>query len=217
MNYFPKLKKACEYNWGSPIQTHPHLARGDFDVIICSDLLYDPAGWEPLLESLRLLTATTTGRRQHQRHEAGGQTSTSSAVVYLAQRTRNVQEREFFAKLLETEGSGADKRADAGGRDSSSSITTQEGFEGEEEDDKREIVSFRCRELLEGGSEEEEEWIDGRSQKVEAEGAEVDVSSTVRNCSAGIGGGGLMWRRGCFPDIALYELSPVRAATSGAY
>ncbi|CAN0458753.1 unnamed protein product, partial [Ectocarpus sp. 12 AP-2014] len=93
--------------WGSPVGHHPALSQGGgFDVVICSDLLYDPAGWEPLLESLRQLLAAP-GERQRQparrRGAAGAGSSptppSAPAVVYLAHRTRNPQESEFFDAL----------------------------------------------------------------------------------------------------------------------
>lgn len=123
-----------------------------------------------------------------------------------------MQEREFFAKLLE--GAGASAGADAG-KGGSSSSTTEEGSEaGDEGDDESQVLYFRCRELLEGGREQEEQ-IDGRNEEEEA-AEKAGGSSPARDGAAEIKGGGVLWRRGCFPDIALYELSPIRAATSVA-
>ncbi|CAN0300961.1 unnamed protein product, partial [Laminaria digitata] len=92
--------KVQEYDWGSPVRDLPSLSRGDFDVVLCSDLLYDPAGWGPLTESLRQLTGGDGG-----------------SVVYIAHRTRNAQEREFFCTLER----GAAENDDEGGGGSSSS------------------------------------------------------------------------------------------------
>lgn len=139
-----------EYDWGSPVRDLPCLALGNFDVILCSDLLYDPTGWGPLMESLRQLT--------------GG----DGSVVYIAHRTRNVQEREFFS-----------------------------AFErGAESKDGQSF--FRCRKLLveEGGGTGLREERQGQGQGQEGSGS----------CS----GGGVLWGRGYFPDVALYELSPIR-------
>ncbi|CAN0528618.1 unnamed protein product, partial [Scytosiphon promiscuus] len=100
---------ACEYNWGSPIEDHPTLARGNFDVVILSDLLYDPAAWEPLLTSLRQLTARRSGQKTEQperRHRRRRRRSSSlsvaagTAAVYLAHRKRNAQEHQFFEALV---------------------------------------------------------------------------------------------------------------------
>lgn len=124
-----------EYKWGSPIQDRPALARGNFDVIICSDLIFDPAEWEALRESLSQL---------------GGK---NNFVVYLAHRTRNVQEREFFSTL--------------------------EGF--------------RCRKL---------------------EGRGGGQAEACRGYEGLLRLDGVLWRPGCFPDVALYELSPARDPTS---
>ncbi|CAB1103705.1 unnamed protein product [Ectocarpus sp. CCAP 1310/34] len=173
--------EACEYDWGSPVGHHLALSQGGgFDVVLCSDLLYDPAGWEPLLESLRQLLAAA-GERQRQptrRRGAAGAGSSPTpppapAVVYLAHRTRNPQESEFFDVLLGQEG-GRGPAAEA----------SQRG--GPREGCEEGVLSFRCRRLS-------DEWVGGCHDE---------------GCR---GGEGLVWRGGCFPDIALYELSPVFA------
>ncbi|CAM9697567.1 unnamed protein product, partial [Ectocarpus fasciculatus] len=171
--------EACEYDWGSPVGHHPALARGGgFDIVICSDLLYDPAGWEPLLESLRQLS------RLRGAAAGGGSSPTppllAPAVVYLAHRTRNPQETEFFdALLLGQEGRGRGSAAEA----SRGSPSPEAGEEG--------VLSFRCRKISEEG-------VGG---------------SRHEGCLGG--GEGLVWSwGGCFPDVALYELSPVFARSS---
>lgn len=78
---FERERKVEEYTWGSPTRDRQALARGKFDVIIASDLLFDPACWSSLKESFSMLI--------------GG----SSSVIYLAHRMRNVQECEFFSSL----------------------------------------------------------------------------------------------------------------------
>lgn len=78
---FKRERKVEEYTWGSPTRDRQALARGKFDVIIASDLLFDPAYWSSLKESFSMLV--------------GG----SSSVIYLAHRMRNVQESEFFSSL----------------------------------------------------------------------------------------------------------------------
>lgn len=146
--------------------------------MICSDLLYDPAGWELLLESLRQLLTAGGGRQRQlsRRGAAGGGSSptppsAAPAVVYLAHRTRNPQESEFFDALLGM-GGGRGSAAEASG-----------GGEGDEEG----VLSFRYRRLSEEG---------------------------VGGCRREGCQGGLVWRGGCFPDVALYELSPVFARSS---
>ncbi|CAM9385138.1 unnamed protein product [Ectocarpus sp. 6 AP-2014] len=173
--------EACEYDWGSPVGHHPALSRGGgFDFVICSDLLYDPAGWEPLLESLRQLLAAAGGRQRQPARGRGAAGAGSSptapsapAVVYLAHRTRNPQESEFFDALLGQEG-GRGPAAEASRRGD----PPEGGEEG--------VLSFRCRRLPEEG-------VGGCHDE---------------GCR---GGEGLVWRGGCFPDVALYELSPVFA------
>lgn len=142
-----KKKKVEEYNWGSPVRDNPALARGRFDIILCSDLFYDPADWEALRESLYQLWAL------------------NGTIVYLAHRTRNIQEQEFFALLERGERNG-----------------------------KR----FRCRKLLTGSR----------------HGNSSSSGNNVRGDWGETGGGDdggcrerVLWRRGCFPDVALYELS----------
>lgn len=187
LNVPPKHGKVCEYEWGSPIQNHTFLARGDFDVVICSDLLYDPVGWKPLLASLRQLVA---------RAKDGGE-----STVYLAHRTRNAQEHGFFAMLQE----GSQGDADAGGTD------------------ERGVSSWSCRGLSGGGQQQEpqqqqqqgkETCVGGGRSEEEKEGDGVGGSS-VRGSVGGVREReGLLWRRGCFPDVALYELSPIRAGSA---
>lgn len=185
-------EQACEYVWGSPIQSHAFLARGDFDVVICSDLLYDPVGWEPLLSSLRQLAASAKG--------VGG----AEPAVYLAHRTRNAQEHGFFAMLREG-------RGDADGN---------EGW------------SWSCRGLSGGGGEQQPQ--SQQQQQREEGGEEKHVGGGRREDhreGGGVGGGcseqgsvecaregeRLSWRRGCFPDVALYELSPIRVGGGKAH
>ena len=109
------------------------------------------------------------------------------AVAYLAHRTRNVQEADFFFLLQSSGGAGADGGGRAGGRSAAGKDhDDEEGAEG----DKEETSSFRCRKLV-GGVPRREAWVDRRSEED--------------------GAGGLVWRRGCFPDVALYEISPIDA------
>lgn len=203
--------KACEYRWGAPIRNHPLLARGGFDVVICSDLLYDPVGWEPLLASLRQLVAG--GAR------GGGRgAGATTPKVYLAHRTRNAQERGFFAMLREGGRGSADSRASEG---------------GEEEEEKEEgwSWSWLCRRRSAGGHEQEHQHQqEPQQQREEREGGEMYVGgrsgggekevdgSGGGSCSPSWsssveGGRGLLWRRGCFPDVALYELSQIRTGS----
>lgn len=73
-----------KYDWG----TLPSESVGEaFDVIVCSDLVYDPTEWPALRQSLSLL---------------GGDNS----VVYLAHRKRNEQEKDFFDILGSSRASG---------------------------------------------------------------------------------------------------------------
>lgn len=119
------------------------LAHGDFDMIICSDVLYDPAEWEAHRKSL---------------DELGG---SDGSVAYLAHRTRNIQEGQFFAGLGKENSHGK---------------------------------SFRARRLLGEGEERVLGWRRGPEKEGGRDQAE-----------------GVMWGRRCFPDVALYELSPVFA------
>lgn len=76
--------KVEKYDWG----TLPSESVGEaFDVIVCSDLVYDPTEWPALRQSLSLL---------------GGDNS----VVYLAHRKRNEQEKDFFDILGSSRASG---------------------------------------------------------------------------------------------------------------
>lgn len=70
--------QAEEHKWGST-EVAESLS-GKFDVILCSDLLFDPACWPGLLSSL----STFGGPR---------------TIVYLAHRLRNPLELGFFERL----------------------------------------------------------------------------------------------------------------------
>lgn len=62
------------YEWGT---SPDFLGDERFDIILCSDLLYDPAHWSALRSSLSMLAS-------------------EGSAVYFAHRTRNVQEEMFF-------------------------------------------------------------------------------------------------------------------------
>ncbi len=205
-------QKACEYSWGLPVREYPLLAGGDFDVVICSDLLYDPTGWEPILASLRQLTARREGSGQRGGWEArpslppsalaaAASAAPPAAVVFLAHRTRNAQEREFFSLLLPGGGGGAD----GGGRTGGGSGAEGGHHENGPEKDKRQVPSFTCR-RLEGGAPQREAWIEG-----EGAGSGGGHPCVRGRPEGGEGGPQPVWRRGRFPDVALYELSPIQA------
>lgn len=203
-------QKACEYSWGLPIQDYPLLADGDFDVVICSDLLYDPIGWEPLLASLRQLTARRGRLGQRRGWEtrpslpppaAAASAAPPPAVAYLAHRIRNAQEREFFSLLLPGGGGGGPGGGDKAGEGSGAELGQHEN--GLEEDRSR-VPSFTCRKL-EGEAPQRETWAEG-------ERAGLGGGYPFVRCRPeGEGGTAPVWRRGCFPDVALYELSPIQA------
>lgn len=77
------LLQVIEYAWGSPATALPEHV----DVVLCSDLLYDPAGWGALVTSLRELAAR-------------------GAVIYLAFRLRNPLELGFFELLQDVDHDG---------------------------------------------------------------------------------------------------------------
>lgn len=95
-------EKVVEYVWGSPLHNQPGLCGGNFDIIICSDLLYDPAGWDLLKKSLRRLIKSGRDEVKESCAEEGKPGTgdrNEGGVIYLAHRIRNPQERDFFTSL----------------------------------------------------------------------------------------------------------------------
>ena len=73
---FPTAKPHC---WGSSTANLPTNP----EVIVLSDVVYDPEGYEPLVTSLVALAAASTTR------------------ILMAHRSRNPMEHQFFARLGE--------------------------------------------------------------------------------------------------------------------
>lgn len=118
-----------------------------FDVIVCSDLVYDPAEWPALRQSLSLLGGDNT-------------------VVYLTHRKRNVQENDFFDIL------GCDRASEDADR------------------------GYRYRRLFPSAGARNGK--DGRG----GSGAILAGDQELPGFDIEIEG---VWRRGCFPDVTLYE------------
>lgn len=145
----------------------------DFDVIVCSDLIFDPAEWANLRRSLCLLGSKT-------------------GVIYLAHRTRNVQEKHFFDTL------NSDTHDCSGGARS-------------ENLDRR----FRYQQLFPPSV----VWVTGgngdgsssscSSSSKNASGAGTTGANTFEDdrelpCRE-VGNEGV-WQTDCFPDVTLYKI-----------
>lgn len=83
---------ALPYEWGVHIPHHREAAdTGHFDVILASDVVYDPVGYEPLVLTLTDLLTPANGECH-------------SSVCILAHRHRHPEDERFFRLLREVPG-----------------------------------------------------------------------------------------------------------------
>jgi len=78
---------AMAYQWGVCI---PRMEAASFDVILASDVVYDPVGYEPLVRTLTDLLTAATGE--------------NNSVCILAHRHRHPEDKHFFRLLQEVPG-----------------------------------------------------------------------------------------------------------------
>ena len=78
------------YEWGAHSPQWKTVDAGRFDVILASDVVYDPVGYEPLVLTLTDLLTAANGEYQ--------------SVCILAHRHRHPEDERFFRLLREVQG-----------------------------------------------------------------------------------------------------------------
>eukprot|EP00638_Chattonella_subsalsa_P006427 CAMPEP_0117737466 /NCGR_PEP_ID=MMETSP0947-20121206/2555_1 /TAXON_ID=44440 /ORGANISM="Chattonella subsalsa, Strain CCMP2191" /LENGTH=391 /DNA_ID=CAMNT_0005552979 /DNA_START=1825 /DNA_END=2997 /DNA_ORIENTATION=- len=81
----------AEYDWGRPLLNSMKNTSHKPDVVLCSDVLFDPADWENLWNSILMIANLVKDEGQHQQNRIS---------VYFAHRQRHELESSFFTDQI---------------------------------------------------------------------------------------------------------------------